>query len=213
MVEAKAYIFDLDGTLIDSMGEWGKVLPSFLEERNIPYPPDLVKRVVAFGLPGVAKYCKENFPVEEEVEEILQYFIDKFKYNYATNIQAKPYAKEVLTAMREKGIKVCLLTAGMHVLFDACLHRLGLWDLLDYRWSSDDFPYKKSEPNIYIEVANRLGLDVSECVMVDDSIGALRPAKEAGMQTIAIYDDFSKDNEKAMRELADRYIYDLKELL
>ena len=72
MIEPKAYIFDLDGTLIDSMGEWGKVLPSFLEERNISYPPDLVKRVVAFGLPGVAKYCKENFPNTKVTRKIFQ---------------------------------------------------------------------------------------------------------------------------------------------
>lgn len=209
----KAYIFDVDGTLVDSMGEWGKVLPSFLDKCGVEYPADIVKRVVALGLPGVAKYYKEHFPIVATEEEILAYFVQNFKRKYATEIMGKPNVKETLTALKVRGIKVCALTAGMHVLFDDCLKRLGLWELFDYCWSSDDFPYKKSEPAIYKEVAKRLRLDVSECAMVDDSVGALIPAKEAGMATVGIYDDFSKANEPVMRGLADRYIYDLKELL
>ena len=212
-MSVKAYIFDIDGTLIDSMGGWWKVLPQFLDERGISYPPDLMKRIIALGLPGVAHYYKENFPVQETEEEILQHIVATFKKKYAEEFAAKPHAKETLLALKARGVKVCALTAGMHVLFDDCLKRLGLWEILDERWSSDDFPVKKSEPAIYQMAAERLGVSVGECVMVDDSPGAIRPAKEAGMQTAAIYDEYSKQHESEMRELADRYIYDLQELI
>lgn len=209
----KVYIFDVDGTLIDSMGEWGRALPQFLKERGISYPSDIVKRVIALGLPGVAKYYKENFPVKESEEEILSYLVCSFQEKYAHEIEAKAEVLETLKTLKSRGVRLCALTAGMHVLFDECLRRLGISDLLEYCWSSDDFPTTKADPAIYQMAAQRLGVAPSECVMVDDSLAALAPAKAAGLKTIGVYDDFSKENEAEMRKLADRYIYSFQELV
>lgn len=209
----KVYIFDVDGTLIDSMGEWGRALPRFLEERGVSYPSDIVKRVIALGLPGVAKYYKENFPLKEAEEEILAYLVGSFKEKYAREFGAKAGVLDTLKTLKMRGARLCALTAGMHVLFDDCLKRLGISELLDYCWSSDDFPTKKADPAIYKMAAARLGVDPSECVMVDDSLAALIPAKAAGLQTIGVYDDFSKGNETEMRKIADKYVYSFKELV
>ena len=209
----KAYIFDIDGTLIDSMPTWWEVLPQYLQKRGISYPPDLMKRIIPLGLPGVAHYYKENFALAETEEEILADIISTFKQKYAEDFLAKPQTRETLIALKEKGMKLCVLTAGAHVLFDACLKRLGLWELLDEKWSSDDFPVKKNQPEIYAMAAERLGLRVEECVMVDDSPGAIRPAREAGMKTAAIYDEYSAQHDKELRDIADRYIANLQDLL
>lgn len=198
---------------MDSMGEWGRALPQFLEERGIVYPPDIVKRVIALGLPGVAKYYRENFPVKESEEEILSYLVCTFKEKYAHTIEAKAEVLQTLKTLKARGFKLCVLTAGMHVLFDVCLQRLGISELLDYAWSSDDFPTTKADPAIYQMAAQRLGVHPSECVMVDDSLAALAPAKAAGLKTIGVYDDFSKGNEAEMRKIADRYIYSFAELV
>lgn len=209
----KVYIFDIDGTLVDSMGEWGRALTGFLDERGVSYPPDIVKRVVALGLPGIAKYYKEHFPLQESEEELLAYMVCTFKRKYEKEIQPKPGVLHTLETLKARGARLCVLSAGMHVLFDDCVKRLGIDKLLEYCWSSDDFPTSKADPEIYKMVAAKLGVDVSECVMVDDSLAALIPAKKAGLHTIGMYDEFSKDNEEKMREIADEYIYTFEELL
>ena len=209
----KVYIFDVDGTLIDSMGEWKKVIPSLLEERGIAYPNDLVKRVVALGLPGVAKYLTEQFPLELSVQEVLSYFTQRFQQKYAEEIREKPGVKETLTALKARGAILCTLTAGSHTLFDACLKRLGLWELFDFCWSTEDFPVSKADPTIYKLVADRLGVSIEDCLMVDDSLSALNSAVESGIYTVGIYDEFSKENEKEIRNKVNRYLYRLEELL
>ena len=209
----RVYVFDVDGTLIDSMGEWAKAVPSLLEEKGIPYPDDLIKRVVALGLPGVSKYLTEHFPLNMTADEVLAHLFALFQQKYAEEIPAKPCVKETLLALKERGVILCTLTAGAHVLFDACLRRLGLWELFDYCWSTEDFSTTKADPAIYTMLAERLGVTVEDCLMVDDSISALASAKKSGIYTVGIYDDFSKDNESQIRAMVHRYIYRLEELL
>ena len=209
----RVYVFDVDGTLIDSMGEWAKAVPSLLEEKGIPYPDDLIKRVVALGLPGVSKYLTEHFPLNMTADEVLAHLFALFKKKYADEIGAKEGARETLLALKERGVILCTLTAGAHILFDACLQRLGLWDLFDYCWSTEDFPVSKADPAIYALLAQRLGVSTADCVMVDDSISALAAAVEGGVCAVGIYDDFSKDNEMQIRAMVNRYIYRLEELL
>lgn len=209
----RVYVFDVDGTLIDSMGEWARVIPSLLQDKGIPYPDDLIKRVVALGLPGVARYLTEYFPLDMTADEVLAHLFALFQQKYAEEIPAKPCVKETLMALKERGITLCTLTAGAHALFDACLKRLGLWELFDYCWSTEDFPTTKADPAIYTMLAERLGVTVEDCLMVDDSISALESAKKSGIYTVGIYDDFSKDNESQIRALVHRYIHGLEELL
>ena len=92
------------------------------------------------------------------------------------------------------------------------MKRLNLYEIFDNVWSCDDFEYTKSQPEIYLSVARRLGADVSDCIFADDNYNAVSAAKAAGMTVIAVYDDSSAELEPEMRAVSDRYIRDFREL-
>ena len=114
--------------------------------------------------------------------------------------------------MRGKGIGLHVLTASPHPWLDPCLKRIGLFELFDNVWSCEDFGTGKTDPTIYIAAAERIGAPVSDITFLDDNINADRTAKQAGMPVIGVYDDTSRDDEAAMRELTDAYVYTFRQL-
>ena len=98
-------------------------------------------------------------------------------------------------------------------MLDVCLKRVGLYDLFDYVWSSDDFGLKKSQPEIYLAAAERLGADISEITFFDDNITALKTAKRAGLRTVGVFDASSADCADEIKATADGYILSFGELL
>ena len=209
-----AYVFDMDGTLADSMPiAWGKGLLRFLDERNIRYPDDIIKRVIALGIPGMANYYKEHFDIPETTDGIIAWFMENLQPLYENEVPAKPHVKEVMLALKKRGGSLHVLTGSPHSFLDPFMQKEGLTELFDNAWSVDDFPVNKANPEIYRIISERIGVPCENCVMVDDSNAPLLAAKQAGWKTVGIYDEISKDNETEMRKIADRYIYDFEELL
>lgn len=205
------YIFDFDGTLVDSMQQWSSKMLNVLDTNNISYPPDIIKIITPLGDRGTAEYFR-SMGVKMSVPEILD-LMDKYAmHEYEFNIQAKPYVAEALARLKSGGHSLNVLTASPHKMLDVCLNRLNLSAFFDNIWSCDDFPYTKSQPEIYIETAKRLNVPISECIFADDNYNAVSAAKAAGMVTIGVYDATSAENECEMRKLCDRYIFDFREL-
>ena len=181
-MKKKVYLFDLDGTLIDSMTfGWKRTLLSYLDEQGVRYPHDIIKKVAALGLRGVAKCYKEELSAEGDEQSIYAELIAKMQEAYNHTIPAKPNAEKILKKLKDEGAVLCVLTAGVHALFDPCLKRLGLTEYFDYLWSTEEFPVNKADPAIYDLIAKRLGVEKEDCARVDDSIAALKPAKSAGV--------------------------------
>ena len=118
----------------------------------------------------------------------------------------------VLQQLKAQGAGLNVLTASPHITLDACLKRLGIFDLFENVWSSDDFGMTKSQPEIYKEAARRIGVSVEEAAFFDDNIGALQTAKAAGMYTVGVYDASGKDFMQQMKETADLYINSFEEM-
>ena len=210
----KAYVFDLDGTLADSMTKvWGVLPLQVLDERGIVYPKDILNKVVALGIPGLIRYYKQHFDIVETEEEIYAWFMSRAQILYQTTIPAKPFVEQALRVLKSNGASLHILTGSPHSCLDAWLARMPFKDLFDNVWSVDDFPINKGNPDLYTEISKRLGVAPENCVMVDDSNVPLTACKKAGWQAVGIYDIVSKDNEKDMRALADKYIYSFEELL
>ena len=205
------YIFDMDGTLIDSMDAFGGAMIKFLEDNNIEYPSDIVKIITPLGFKGSAEYfltlgSKKSVP--EMLEDFKNYMIEP----YTKTIPEKEGVTETLLRLKKEGHSLNVLTASPHVTLDPCLKRLGLYELFENVWSCDDFGIPKSNPEIYIEAAKRLGTDVTNCIFIDDNVNAVKTAKAAGMHSWGIFDKSSEDYVDEMKEISEKYIYTFSEI-
>lgn len=206
------YLFDFDGTLVDSMPTYVSAMLRILDENGIEYDNSIVKIITPLGLLGTADYYK-GLGVKGEVEEIIMKMKEYMYEEYLYNIPAKENVIKTLKILKEKGAGLNVLTASPHATLDPCLKRLGIFDLFDNVWSCDDFQTTKANPEIYKMAAERMGATVSEVLFLDDNYNADVTAKKAGMKVCAVYDESSKDYADEMKAATDYYIYDFSELL
>ncbi len=208
----KVYVFDLDGTLVDSMRPAVEIVLSLLDEKGISYPDDIVKTLTPLGYRGTAKYYAETLGVPMTSEEIFRWFIERLKIAYATQICLKEGARSALLALKERGVRMCVLTGSPHTFTDPCLLREGVFDLFEKVWSTEDFNLLKSDVRIYEEVAARLQVTTRDLLVIDDGLVVLRTAKKAGASTVGAYDSYSATEEE-LEKTADRWVKSLTELL
>ena len=208
----KTYLFDFDGTLVDSMPTYVSVMKRILDENGISYGDDIVKIITPLGYKGTAEYYKTlgvKLSVEEMIATMNRYAVEEYTYN----ISEKSNMIETVKALKARGDGINVLTASPHTALDPCLKRLGVFELFDNVWSCDDFSTTKADPEIYRMAAERIGLPVGEIIFLDDNLNADKTAKTAGMVVYGVYDDSSAEYVDEMKAVCDRYIYDLSELV
>lgn len=208
----KTYLFDFDGTLVDSMPSYAAATVRVLDENHVPYSDDIVKITTPLGYQGAAELYV-TMGLDKSVEEIVATMKAYALEDYTNTIPLKTSVKEFLVNCKENGIQIAILTASPHAMLDVCLKRVGVYELFDHVWSSDDFGMKKSEPEIYHAAAKRLGADVSEITFFDDNLQALQTAKRAGLRTVGVFDASSADCAEEIKATADRYILTFGDLL
>ena len=206
------YIFDFDGTLVDSMPSFISVMLRILDENGIKYEDDIIKIITPLGYDGTAQYFKE-LGISLSKEELLK-LMNEYVYNeYAYKIQAKPNVVSVLEKLKNSGADLNVLTASPHRVLDVCLKRIGIYDLFTNVWSCDDFLTTKADPSIYVKAAEKLGQPVEDVLFLDDNYNADKTAKIAGMKVCGVYDTSSEEYINDIKSVSDYYIYDFLELL
>ena len=209
----KTYLFDFDGTLVDSMPSYIAGMLKELDKYNCTYGDDIIKTITPLGFAGTADYFIKTFGLNVSVEELIQAFKRNMEHPYFYDIPAKKNVIRVLRALKEKGASLNVLTASPHVTLDACLKRLEIFDLFDNVWSCDDFLTTKANPEIYKAVAKKLNVNVKDVLFLDDNLNADVTAKTAGMKVCGVFDESSADYIDQMKSVCDFYIYDFSELL
>ncbi len=206
------YLFDFDGTLVDSMPTYVGVMLRILDENGIPYDDELMKRITPLGYVGTAKYYRElgaQMSEEEMIARMRKYAIAE----YTHNVPAKANVVDVVRKLKADGCSLHVLTASPHVTLDPCLKRLGIYDLFENVWSCEDFGTTKADPEIYRMAAAKIGQPVEQILFLDDNYNADKTAKEAGMMVCGVYDDTSREYVEEIKSVSDYYIYDFRELL
>ena len=207
----KNYLFDFDGTLVDSMPTFASVMLKILDEHGIKYTDDIVKIITPLGYNGTARYFVE-LGLDMSCEDAVALMKSYAKEEYEKRIQAKESVPEVLKRLKQDGCSLNILTASPHSMLDCCLIRLGLFDLFTNVWSCEDFNTGKDNPDIYRMAAERLGVGVSDVLFLDDNCVSLETAKSAGMKVCGVYDSSSDDYVEKIKSLADYYVYSFREL-
>ena len=206
------FLFDFDGTLVDSMPTYVSSMLKILDDSKIKYNDDIIKIITPLGHLGTANYFIE-LGVPKSIEAIVNDMKNYMLYEYQHNIPAKNNVIEVLRELKKRGASLNVLTASPHITLDACLKRLGVFDLFDNVWSCDDFGTTKADPEIYKMAAKKIGETVENILFLDDNLNADMTAKMAGMKVCGVYDKSSEEYTEQIKAATDFYIYDFSELI
>lgn len=213
MYNMKAAIFDMDGTIIDSMWVWKEIDHNYLKKRNIEMPLDLKSCIEDKSFAQVALYFKDRFGITDSIEEIQNEWNDMALYQYTHNVLMKKGAKEYINKLKSLGIKVGLATSNCQLLINAALKNNKIYDLFDSITITDEVKRGKNFPDIYLLAAKKLGVSPKECVVFEDILPAIKGAKAAGMRVVAVHDIESECNRDEMTSLSDLYIYEYETFL
>lgn len=207
------YLFDFDGTLADSMPCFSQKMINVLNRSGVAYPKDIVKTVTPLGTVDIARYFHEKLHVPFTIEEIMKQMDDYALVEYRDHIPLKDGVLEYLQMLKQHNCSLNILTASPHHLLDPCLKRNGIWDLFDHVMSCDDLGLTKSNPDIYLAAAKRIGVDLSDMVFFDDNIHAVKTAVSANLYTIGVYDASSAEYAEQIQQLCNTYITSMREML
>ena len=193
------YIFDLDGTLVDSMPYFSKAILQPAKDAGISYGEDLLKILTPLGYTKSAEYYVNELGIKDSVEHIVSQIKENLVYEYTNNIVTKPGVKDYLRALYNSGARLFVLTASPHLVTDVCLQHNGIYDLFEQVWSVEDFSLNKSDTRLFFKVAELLNCAPEQIHYFDDSLIALENAKKSGYRTYAVYDAQTPDEVLKMK--------------
>ena len=207
----KAYIFDLDGTLLDSMGVWSSIDVEFLEKRGLAVPDDYFDKISAMGFSQIAAYTIERFGLPDTVDGLLREWSDMAAYAYGNTVRMKPHAREYLSELRDRGAKLAVATSAIPDLCALALRSHGIHDWFDVVCNSNEVGCGKSRPDVFLLAAQRLGVAPHDCMVFEDILDAVRSAKSVGMTVCGVYDKASESDWDRIRAMADYSILDFRD--
>jgi len=203
----KGAIFDLDGTILDSMFIWDIIGEEYLRSLGKKPNENLKETFKTFTLEQAALYYRENYGVTLSVDEIID-GVNKIVENYYTDsVPLKPGMEVFLEKLKAKGVKMCIATVTDKHLVEAALNRLGVRDYFSEIFTCASVGHSKEEPHIYREAQKHIGTAKNETVVFEDALYALQTAKSDGFVTAGVF-DIHEENQEELKKIADCYIED-----
>jgi len=212
-VDFKGAIFDLDGTLLDSMGIWADIDKRFLAKRGIALPDDYVEKVTPLNYQDASKYTIERFQLAEKQEDIIREWVQMSVDAYRFEIKLKPFVKEYLTSLKHQGIELAVATAQTPELYEPTLKNNGIFELFDVFTNLSEVNCGKGFPDIYILSAQRLKLAPQDCIVFEDIYAGICGAKAGNFRTCGVHDSYSAYEKDKIENTAEIYINSFRELL
>lgn len=206
-------IFDLDGTLLDSMGIWSEIDQRFLIRRGIEPPGDYTAMIKTMEFSQAAEYTIDRFHLNERPEALMNEWTLMAQDAYAHEIKLKPMAKVYLKSLVQRGVRLGVATSSTEELFIPALKNNGVFDLFSVFTTTKEVSRGKRFPDIYLKTAQKLDLPPSDCVVFEDALHGIQGAGSGGFLTVCVYDASSDLEKEAAQCAADIYIHSFAELL
>lgn len=211
--QIEAAIFDLDGTIADSLDVWSDIDRVFFENHSMVEPPDYQINVQSMNFEQAAEYTKKTYHIEESCEEIMNQWKVLSIKEYSEKILLKDGVFEFLKKLNQEGVKIALATASGKELYEPLLKRCGIYSFFSYCMTTKEVGKDKNYPDIYLRCAEKLNVTPSKCMVFEDILPGITSAQKGGMKACGVFDIHSKRDEQLIEKTADLYIRSFKELI
>ena len=211
--DIKAAIFDLDGTLIDSMGLWNSIDINYLKKFNLAVPERLQDDICHLNFQETAAYFKDRFNIPDSLDKIMADWHNMAYDAYCTSIKLKKGVVEFLQFLKDSNIKIALATSNSNDLLEASLKANKIYDFFDAITTTSEVERNKEFPDVYLLAAKKLSVAPESCMVFEDLPTAIKGAKKGNMKVVGIYDAWNEDQWSLIKSLSDYSIKDYRELL
>ena len=201
-----AVIFDMDGTLIDSMWMWEQIDIDYLARFGLELPADLQECIEGMSFMETANYIKERFSIPEDTDTMMNTWNQMAYELYRTKVDFKSGAREFLKELKKRGIKIGMATSNSMELVDTVLNHLDAHEYFDEIHTSSEVKHGKPFPDIYLLVAEKLGVEANRCLVFEDILPGIWAGKAARMKVCAVYDRYAHQEVNIAIRYADYYI-------
>jgi len=201
-------IFDMDGTLVDSMPLWNNLVRDFLMDHGIEESEELHRIMMTMTLDTSTQYIHDNLLPSLSVEELKKQIEEKVWKAYSETIPIKHGVKPFLFALRNKGVRMCVATSSPRILAEVILKRLNLIHYFCFIFTCDELKTTKNLPDIYLRAHDILGTPKETTYVFEDAVHAVKTAKSAGFKVVGIEDKSMVEYRDEIKELCDIYVKD-----
>jgi HAD superfamily hydrolase (TIGR01509 family) len=209
-IQLRGAIFDMDGTVLDSMPCWETVGLRYLLDRNISIPDvdGLARRLKTTTLPQAAQLYQREFGITDSTARICADITAMIERDYRETAPLKPHIRGLLQRLQRAQVTMCIATATDRVLAEAALTRLGVRRYFSFIHTCQELHTNKHESVIFDQSAQRMGTKKADTVVFEDALHAIQTAVAAGYRVVGIYDDSAKAEREQIRQLCHSYVED-----
>ena len=211
MKRLRGAIFDMDGTILDSMPLWDTLGEEYVRSLGLPVPPGLRQSLAPLSMRKTAEYLMRVCGVPGPAERIIADIDARASDFYRRIAPAKPGASQLLAALRARGTELALATATDRELAEAALQRTGLLPYFSHVLTCSEVGAGKDRPDIFLAALKALNCGKDEALVFEDAPHAVETAKAAGFAVAAVRDESAAGAEGALRALADLYLEELSD--
>ncbi len=209
----KLFLFDLDGTILDSLEIWNDIDLLFFKNHNLIMGEDYHIAIAPLTLEETATYTKNTYKLDIDEEQIMKEWSDLAIKEYAENVNLKKGVKEFLDYLKNKNVHLAIATSCNEEMFKPCLERYGIVSYFEHFYTSQNLKINKSNTNFFKEILNEYKIEPDQILFFEDSLASMKCAKSLGFNVVAVMDKKWKKQKEEIIASSDDQIEDFSQFI
>ncbi len=209
----KLFLFDLDGTILDSLKIWNDIDLLFFKNHNLIMGEDYHIAIAPLTLEETATYTKNTYKLDIDEEQIMKEWSDLAIKEYAENVNLKKGVKEFLDYLKNKNVHLAIATSCNEEMFKPCLERYGIVSYFEHFYTSQNLKINKSNANFFKEILNEYKIEPDQILFFEDSLASMKCAKSLGFNVVAVMDKKWEKQKEEIIASSDNQIEDFSQFI